>query len=213
MKSCRRSIAAEHGVMLSSVILLKTRTIPKTTSGKIARSWCRRGYQEGTLSVLSRWDATDGAGEEEGYDDIDLTGPSDASQGAAREKQANSSAGKYATTEEPGEEERGVRSKPSLAEIRGLSIDDIVLRLEETLKQISAQSPAPITVKMNKLATLSSLGLDSFTIVQFKGVLEKRSDSDANVEHLNTRRLTPHSCLAKIMSVVSLRYRSSFTLL
>jgi hypothetical protein len=95
-------------------------------------------------------------------------------QGAPRVKQTNSSAGKYATTEEPGEEDRGARNKPSMAEIRALSIDEIVLRLEETLKQISAQSPAPITGKVNKLATLSSLGLDSFTIVQFKGVLEKR---------------------------------------
>jgi hypothetical protein len=58
--------------MLTSVVLLKTRTIPKTTSGKIARSWCRRGYQEGTLSVLSRWDAADGAGEEEGYEILTL---------------------------------------------------------------------------------------------------------------------------------------------
>lgn len=160
--------------MLTSVILLRTRTIPKTTSGKIARSWCRKGYQEGTLSVLSRWDAADGTGEEEeGYDDVDLGDLADAGQGAPREKQSNTSAGKYATTEEPGEEDRG-RNKLSTAEIRALSHDEIVLRLEETLKQISAQSPAPITGKVNKLTTLSSLGLDSFTIVQFKGVLEKR---------------------------------------
>ena len=174
MKNCRRNIAAEHGVMLTSVILLKTRTIPKTTSGKIARSWCRRGYLDGTLSVLSRWDAADGAEEVE-YDDVDLAGSSDVGQGGPREKQTNSSAGKYAATEEPGEEDR-VRNKPTMAEIRALSLDDIVLRLEETLKQISAQSPAPITGKINKLATLSSLGLDSFTLVQFKGVLEKRLD-------------------------------------
>lgn len=88
MINCRRSIAAEHGVMLSCVILLKTRTIPKTTSGKIARSWCRRGYVDGTLGVLSRWDADNsadgeglGVGEAEGDGNISLYGDSPQKEG------------------------------------------------------------------------------------------------------------------------------------
>ncbi|CAN0222944.1 unnamed protein product, partial [Discosporangium mesarthrocarpum] len=30
-------------------------TVPKTTSGKIARSWCKRAHLEGTLDSLLLW--------------------------------------------------------------------------------------------------------------------------------------------------------------
>lgn len=66
--SCRQAVSTEHGLTLSSVVLLKTRSVPKTTSGKIARIWCKRGFIDGTLSVLHRWDGVSsekrGAGEE-----------------------------------------------------------------------------------------------------------------------------------------------------
>jgi hypothetical protein len=166
-RNCRRCVAAEHGVMLSCVILLKTRTIPKTTSGKIARSWCRRGYLDGSLSVLSRWDAAadEGHGEEdfigeEAVGDIELVGPSDSS---IRDRPAQL----QPDTVNPA-------SRLSQLEVRSLSVEEITSKLETTLKQIASQSPAPITGKVDKMASLSSLGLDSFTLVQFKGVLEKR---------------------------------------
>eukprot|EP00596_Hydrurales_sp_CCMP1899_P000880 CAMPEP_0119049522 /NCGR_PEP_ID=MMETSP1177-20130426/65205_1 /TAXON_ID=2985 /ORGANISM="Ochromonas sp, Strain CCMP1899" /LENGTH=305 /DNA_ID=CAMNT_0007026897 /DNA_START=996 /DNA_END=1910 /DNA_ORIENTATION=+ len=54
--SVRQAVSSEHGLTLSAVLLLKTRSVPKTTSGKIARTWCRRGFIEGTLSVVHRWD-------------------------------------------------------------------------------------------------------------------------------------------------------------
>lgn len=154
--------------MLSCVILLKTRTIPKTTSGKIARSWCRRGYLDGSLSVLSRWDAAtdEGQGDEdflgqEAVGNIELVGPSDSSIRDHRPSQLQP-------------DTAGPPSRLSQLEVRALSVDEIVYKLEITLKQIASQSPAPITGKVDKTASLSSLGLDSFTLVQFKGVLEKR---------------------------------------
>ena len=183
MTNCRRSIAAEHGVMLSCVVLLRTRTIPKTTSGKIARSWCRRGYVDGTLGVLSRWDADssadggEGVGETEGDGSIALYGDSPQKEGGAtRNNRSTSHAGAKYISAEPGADDEGEdsHSRPAITEVRALSLDDIAVRLETTLKQISAQSPAPITGRVDKTASLSSLGLDSCTIVQFKGVLEKR---------------------------------------
>ena len=167
-RKCRRCVAAEHGVMLSCVILLKTRTIPKTTSGKIARSWCRRGYLDGSLSVLFRWDAAKDEGQEEDFlggeeavGDIELVGPSDSSIRDSRPSQLQP-------------DTAGPATRLSQVEVRSLSVEDIVSKLETTLKQIASQSPAPITGKVDKMASLSSLGLDSFTLVQFKGVLEKR---------------------------------------
>ena len=48
----RSAINQEHSLGLFSIALLKTRTVPKTSSGKIARAWCRKGYVAGTLQVV-----------------------------------------------------------------------------------------------------------------------------------------------------------------
>ena len=43
-----------HCLICQSV--LKDRTVPITTSGKIARRWCRRAYDSDSLSVIHRWE-------------------------------------------------------------------------------------------------------------------------------------------------------------
>lgn len=55
-KACVDVVSQEHGLALQSVCLLRTKSVPKTTSGKIARAWCRRGFVEGTLNIAHRWD-------------------------------------------------------------------------------------------------------------------------------------------------------------
>lgn len=49
----RRAIAAEHGIQMHSVILVKPGGIPKTTSGKVQRSACRKAFLEGDLPVIA----------------------------------------------------------------------------------------------------------------------------------------------------------------
>jgi acyl-CoA synthetase (AMP-forming)/AMP-acid ligase II len=51
----RESVLREHGLMLHAVALLVPGTIPKTTSGKIRRSACARGFLDETLSEIVRW--------------------------------------------------------------------------------------------------------------------------------------------------------------
>lgn len=48
----RSHINQDHSIGISVIALLKPRTVPKTSSGKIARSWCRKGYLAGTLQVV-----------------------------------------------------------------------------------------------------------------------------------------------------------------
>ncbi|MGY2061487.1 hypothetical protein ACW9HQ_41995, partial [Nocardia gipuzkoensis] len=48
----RAAVSAEHAVTLAAVVLLRPRTIPKTSSGKIQRQACRVGYLEGSLAVV-----------------------------------------------------------------------------------------------------------------------------------------------------------------
>jgi acyl-CoA synthetase (AMP-forming)/AMP-acid ligase II len=48
----RSLINQDHSIGISVIAVLKPRTVPKTSSGKIARSWCRKGYAARTLNVV-----------------------------------------------------------------------------------------------------------------------------------------------------------------
>jgi acyl-CoA synthetase (AMP-forming)/AMP-acid ligase II len=53
--SIRQAVVAEHGISVCGIALLKTGSIPKTTSGKIQRYACRNGLLKGSLSVIADW--------------------------------------------------------------------------------------------------------------------------------------------------------------
>ena len=44
-----QALSARHGVMVRDVLLVPAGSIPRTSSGKIARRACRAAYLEGTL--------------------------------------------------------------------------------------------------------------------------------------------------------------------
>lgn len=51
----RQAVAEEKTVDVWAVALLKTGSIPKTTSGKIKRRECRRQFLDGSLPVVGQW--------------------------------------------------------------------------------------------------------------------------------------------------------------
>ncbi|ARV58891.1 AMP-dependent synthetase [Nostocales cyanobacterium HT-58-2] len=51
-KAIRQAVAEKHELQVYAVLLLKTGTIPKTSSGKIQRHACRTGFLDGTLNVV-----------------------------------------------------------------------------------------------------------------------------------------------------------------
>jgi len=53
-KLIRQTISKVHGVQLAGLSLLKPKTVPKTTSGKIARKWCRVAYEGKQLQEVYR---------------------------------------------------------------------------------------------------------------------------------------------------------------
>mmetsp|Transcript_134 Transcript_134/g.153 ORF Transcript_134/g.153 Transcript_134/m.153 type:complete len:1054 (-) Transcript_134:272-3433(-) len=61
----KRTVSANHGAALSHIRLLQPRTVPKTTSGKIARAWCKRAFMEHSLQVVYSLDDDDSAVNEE----------------------------------------------------------------------------------------------------------------------------------------------------
>lgn len=149
----RTIVAAEHGITLSSVCLLETRTVPKTTSGKIARSWCRKAFLDGTLKVLARFDSI----VDETYEIDELN--------------------RVANDLKMGDEGQAVDppdSRLSSEELRALSVDEIKSRLETMLVRISRQTGIALSSPLDASSPISSLGLDSLTLVQYNGVLQKK---------------------------------------
>jgi acyl-CoA synthetase (AMP-forming)/AMP-acid ligase II/thioesterase domain-containing protein/acyl carrier protein len=50
----RQSVLVEHEVTAHTVVLVKERTIPKTSSGKLQRSACRSAFLSGALEILEQ---------------------------------------------------------------------------------------------------------------------------------------------------------------
>ena len=53
-EAVRRGVAEGHEIVVHDVVLLKTGTLPKTSSGKIMRHAARKGYLEGSLADIAR---------------------------------------------------------------------------------------------------------------------------------------------------------------
>jgi amino acid adenylation domain-containing protein len=57
LEAVRRAVAEEHEVQLQAVALIRTASLPKTSSGKVRRHACREGFLRGTLAVVAAWEA------------------------------------------------------------------------------------------------------------------------------------------------------------
>ena len=57
ISAIRRAISEEHDLQVYAVLLLKTASLPKTSSGKVQRSACRTLFREGALNIVADWSA------------------------------------------------------------------------------------------------------------------------------------------------------------
>jgi len=55
IKAIRQSVTETHELMVYSVVLIRPRTIPKTSSGKIQRRATKKEFLEGSLKVVKQW--------------------------------------------------------------------------------------------------------------------------------------------------------------
>ena len=58
----REAVAEQHELEVYAVLLLKTGSIPKTSSGKIQRHGCRTSFLDGRLEILGSWTSNNVAG-------------------------------------------------------------------------------------------------------------------------------------------------------
>jgi acyl-CoA synthetase (AMP-forming)/AMP-acid ligase II/acyl carrier protein len=57
VRAIRQAVSQQHELEVYAVVLLKTASIPKTSSGKIQRHACRVGFLNGSLDVVGEWTA------------------------------------------------------------------------------------------------------------------------------------------------------------
>lgn len=57
VKAIRQAVSEQHQLQVYAIVLLKTASIPKTSSGKIQRLACRDGFLNGSLDVVGDWTA------------------------------------------------------------------------------------------------------------------------------------------------------------
>jgi len=172
IEACKQAITSTHGVSVSSICLLKTRSIPKTTSGKIARAWCRRAFMEGSLSIVARWDQ--GSSDEPNVVET-TTDLNQAQKGDNLSKQHEAEGLMEEFRENDNQEQ--IRSLPRV-DIRG--------KLERALILVTSQSSSPISSPVDPTIPLNSLGLDSMTLIQYKGLLERKFFCDIPDEFMFT---------------------------
>jgi acyl-CoA synthetase (AMP-forming)/AMP-acid ligase II len=53
----RQAVSEEHELMAHAVVLLKTGSLPKTSSGKVQRAGCRKNFLAGALDAVGQWTA------------------------------------------------------------------------------------------------------------------------------------------------------------
>jgi len=55
VSAMRQAIAEQHELQVAAVVLIKTGSLPKTSSGKVQRRGTREAYLEGTLDIVKEW--------------------------------------------------------------------------------------------------------------------------------------------------------------
>ena len=155
-KEIRSSINQEHSLGVASIAFLKTRTVPKTSSGKIARAWCRKGYVNGTLQVVYQTSFKDGTP-------------------APLEIEPNNGTSTHSAAKVDG----GATGKKDAATIRAMSKEDILKSLINDISRVGSIPESSI----EKKAALVTI-LDSLTISQFKGMLENNYHVKLSDEYL-----------------------------
>ncbi|ETP48590.1 hypothetical protein F442_05675 [Phytophthora nicotianae P10297] len=151
----RSAIAREHGVKVTLVVLLAPHSIPKTTSGKISRSRCKKALEEKTLEELYR--------NEDMIADVPVEDDGGDVAVAGETMNRNVNGPRVASTDD------GSKSNlPSV--ITGVPPDQVHAFLVEELARTLGVEPTQI----NDDTPLQELGLDSMALTQLQGVIAQK---------------------------------------
>ena len=141
-KAVRNAVLQNHELNPHAIVLLKTASVPKTSSGKIQRHACKAGFIAGTLNVV-------------GESITQATNPSGGALPGAPDGDAGSHLNQQPTTSN----QQPTTSKTT-STVENWLIDNIAGRLGVSTKEIEPEEP------------FASMGLDSVQAVRLSAELE-----------------------------------------
>ncbi|NET47829.1 MAG: AMP-binding protein, partial [Merismopedia sp. SIO2A8] len=152
----KQAIAQHHTLQVYAIVLLKTGSIPKTSSGKIQRHACKKGFLEQSLTVISQWVESD------------LSSFSTFSASAAPSAPSVSSAQK-SKTPSIAMPDRAINPKPKILRLpQSGAIASIQTWLVNQVARMLKVAPDMIDIH----EPLARYGLDSIAAVRLSGALE-----------------------------------------
>jgi len=185
ISSIRTSISNDHGLSVDHVVLLNPRTIPKTTSGKIARTWCRRAFVNGEFKIVKQKSFCGGEADkgDENVGGEVVSEEASTGTGAAPENETRR------TSSVGGGNRVGVDPDS----IRLLGLDEIGTRITNDVAKLANLA----TDDVSQTAALTSM-MDSMTVSQLKGLLVYEYAVDLSDEYL-FRETSNVACLVDII--------------
>ena len=167
----RQSVSREHGIQAYAVVLLKTSSLPKTTSGKVQRHLCREHFIQGSLKVVAECVGYS----QEVEPEIPLQAWEACRPGHMR---ADTSAAS--------------RLKAGTLEVGGLASDDMgtedALELIRVIESYLAKEVADLLKisfsRVDVHRPLNTLGIDSLMAVELKTAIEEDMGIELPVEAL-----------------------------
>ncbi|KAF1320012.1 putative fatty-acid-coa ligase, partial [Globisporangium splendens] len=153
----RSAVAKEHGVKVTLIVLLKPRSIPKTTSGKISRARCKKALEDKQLDVLYRnEDIIGDAPDADEVADVEM----DRNVGGSAEGQSTAAPHPRAANKETG--------LPTV--ITGEAPDRVYDYLLAELAQLLNVEQRVV----NPSKPLQELGMDSMALTQLQGIITQK---------------------------------------
>ncbi|HEV3021438.1 MAG TPA: AMP-binding protein, partial [Pirellulales bacterium] len=162
----RRDVAREHELQVDSIVLVRSGSIPKTSSGKIQRHACRAAFLENSLEVVGRSDSCPGAWDTGTGQAQDVKAASESATGEfGRGELANDRSPAMAGASDNG---RGAAPDED-ADKRAAQLETAARVLDE-VQRIAKERAKGLTLD----SSIVDLGLDSLERMEILNALEER---------------------------------------
>ena len=165
----QEAVMETHGIGISKMCILKTRTLPKTTSGKIARAWCKIAFENKKLEIVVQSDYSNSNNNSNNSSAMQLLTKSDVDEGTI---------GTLSSATGSSIMGNGSRVGPipdlSPQQVRGMSINEISDIVESLLLVVTMDGPVALQAPIDRSCPIRVLGLDSLLLIQFSGSLQNR---------------------------------------
>lgn len=145
VNTVRSAINQQHSLAIAEVLLIKPRTVPKTSSGKIARAWCRKAYVKNTLQVVYRKSFKAAATNNSSMASLEIE------------------------SDQPSKSPATPANDVDIDTIRAMAKKDLLQRLTQDLSSVSG---IPVEQIEPKAALITMM--DSISIAQLKGLIESK---------------------------------------